>query len=147
VPAHGVDQLRALAHEQVAGTVQHQRRLLRFALHRHEPHGGPRYRLADRRRVGGIVLAALDVGLDVLRRHQPHVMTKRRQLARPEMGRGAGLHADQAGRQTGKEGDHLAAAETSPEDDVAYRIDAMHLEDMLGQIEADGRKLHRGWLP
>jgi hypothetical protein len=74
-------------------------------------------------------------------------MAERRQLARPEMGRGAGLHADQAGRQTGEEGDHPAAAETSPEDDVTYRIDAMHLEDMLGQIEADGRKLHRGWLP
>ena len=75
-------------------------------------------------------------------------MTKCRQLACPEVGRGAGLHADQAGRQPGEKGHHLAAAEASLEDDVACRVDAMHLEDMLGQVEADGRKLHRrGWLP
>ena len=46
-----------------------------------------------------------------------------------------------------KKGDHLAAAEAPLEDDVTCYVDAMHLEDLLGQVEADSRKLHRGWLP
>ena len=41
----------------------------------------------------------------------------------------------------------LAAPETPLQDDVAGGVDAVHLEDMLGQIEADSRKLRRGWLP
>src|SRR5262249_2258430 len=40
-------------------------------------------RLANRFRIGGVVLVALDVCLHVLRRHQPHLMPKRMELARP----------------------------------------------------------------
>src|SRR5262249_15648710 len=44
-------------------------------------------RLANRFRIGGIVLIALDVRLHVLRRHQPHLVPKRAQLASPVMRR------------------------------------------------------------
>ena len=35
------------------------------------------------KRVGGIVLVALDVGLHVLRRHQPHLVAKLREFTCP----------------------------------------------------------------
>src|ERR1700688_205616 len=50
----------------------------RFDLY--ETHGRPPHRLADRLGVGRIVLVALDVGLHVLRWHQPHLMAKLRQF-------------------------------------------------------------------
>src|SRR3712207_7309860 len=53
-------------------------------------------------RSGRVVLASLHVGLDVLRRHQPHLMPEGPQLARPEVRGRAGLDADQAGRQDRK---------------------------------------------
>src|SRR6202000_776293 len=62
------DQLRAQPE-------QHQRRLLFLALDRHELHRWPAHRLAQRLGVAAIVLVALDVGLDVLRRHQLHLVT------------------------------------------------------------------------
>src|SRR5262245_7854284 len=35
-------------------------------------------------RIGGVVLVAFDVRLHVLRRHQPHLVSKRAQLASPD---------------------------------------------------------------
>src|SRR5688572_36615 len=90
VPADGVDQLGPLADQQVAHAMQHEGRLLRLALHRDEAHRGPGHRLADRRGIGGVVLAPAEVGLDVLGGHQPHLMPQSAQLAGPEMRRGAG---------------------------------------------------------
>ena len=55
-------------------------------------------RLADRFGVGRVVLVALDVSLHVFRRHQPNLVTELRQLTRPIMRRGTGLHANEAGR-------------------------------------------------
>src|ERR1700691_5601952 len=52
-----------LLDHQGAGLMQHQHGLLVGALDRNEPHIGPRHRLADRRRIVGVVLAALEVGL------------------------------------------------------------------------------------
>ena len=49
-------------------------------VYRHEPHRGPRYRLADRFRIGGIVVVALDESLDGSRRHQLDLMSERVQL-------------------------------------------------------------------
>ena len=69
--ADRVDQLGALADEQVTRPVQHQGRLLVLTLDRDKAHRGPCHRLANGRGIGGVVLAALEVGLDVLCRHQP----------------------------------------------------------------------------
>ena len=78
--------------------MQHQPALLLGRFDLYETHGWPLHRLGDRLGVGRIVLVALDVGLHVLR---PSTVpgAKLRQFTRPIMGRGAGLHADQARRQ------------------------------------------------
>ena len=140
--AHGIDQLRALADQQVTRPVQHQRSLLLGALDRHEAHRRPRHRLADRGRIGSVVLAALDVGLHIARRHQPHIVAELPELARPLVRRGARLHANQARRQLAEKLEHLAASELLLEHRLLGSIDAMHLEDVLGEINSDRANLH-----
>ena len=97
--SQGVDHLGPLSHQKIARAMQHQPPLLLDRFDLHKTHGRPPYRLADRLGIGGIVLVALDVGLHVLCRHQPHLMAKLREFTRPIVRRGAGLHADQARRQ------------------------------------------------
>ena len=72
--------------------------LLLGRLGRDEPHVSPGDGLADRLRIGGIVLMVLHIGLNVSWRHQPNLVTKRLQLARPVVRRGASLDANQAWR-------------------------------------------------
>ncbi len=96
MPAYGVAQHRALTHQQLAGPVQHQGGLLLLRLDRNKPHRWPRHRLADRRRIVRIILAALEIGLHVARRHQLHRVAKGLQLAAPVMRRRTGFDADQA---------------------------------------------------
>src|SRR6266446_10009012 len=86
VPPHGIDQHRALTHQHLTGPVQHQGSLLFLRLECDEPHRWSRDRFADRRRIVRIILAALEVGLHIARRHQPHGMAERFQLAAPVMG-------------------------------------------------------------
>jgi transposase len=62
---------------------------------------------------------------------------QRAQLARPKVRGGAGFHADQTGWQRGEVGDDLGAPEAALHDGVARLVYAMHLEDVLGQVEAD----------
>src|SRR6478609_8784932 len=88
-----IAQHRALMHEQLAGSVQHESALLLLALSRYEPHRGPRHGLADRSRIIGVVLRALQISLYVTRRHQLHGVTQRLQLTAPMMCRRAGLDA------------------------------------------------------
>src|ERR1039458_8737033 len=54
--------------------MQHQPALLLGRFDLYKTHGRPPHRLADRLGVGRIVLVALDVGLHVLRRHQPYLV-------------------------------------------------------------------------
>ena len=69
--------------------------------------------------VGRIVLVALDIGLHVFRRHQPHPVAKFREFTRPIMSRGAGFHADKASRQRLEELQHLAAPQLLTDDDFS----------------------------
>ncbi len=128
--------------------MKNQQGLLLLALDRYEAHGWPLHRLADRLGVGPIVLATLDVGLHVARRHQTHLMTELADLARPVVCAGTGLDADQAGRQVGEEFEHLAAAKLSGDERLAMGIDAVHLEHGLGKVEADRGHVHApvSWL-
>src|SRR4051794_38385847 len=77
-------------------------------LDRDEAHAWSGDRLADRLGIAGISLAPLHVGLDVGRRHQPHLVTETGQLSRPMMARAAGLHADETRRELAEERDHLS---------------------------------------
>jgi hypothetical protein len=64
--------------------VQDQDVELSLALERDEPHRRPSRRHGDRRSVAVILLLRLDIGANILRRHQPHLVLLRRQLP-PEM--------------------------------------------------------------
>ena len=60
---------------------------------RDKPHARPAHRLADRRGIRRVGLVALDVRLDVLRRHQPHLVANRlhcRKLSFPAKGSSGG---------------------------------------------------------
>jgi hypothetical protein len=87
----------ALPHQQIARPVQHEDALLFSALDGYEAHGGARDRLADRFRVGVVVLAPLDIGLHVGGWHETNLVPKRRQFASPMVCRRTGFHADKAG--------------------------------------------------
>ena len=54
----------------------------------------------------------------------------------------ASFHADQASRNLPKEVDDLLAPQLAGDDDLARTIYAVHLEHVLGEINADGANLH-----
>ena len=58
------------------------------------------------------------------------------------MGGSTGFHADQASRNPAKEVDNLLATQLTGDDDLARAIHAVHLEHILGEINADGTNLH-----
>jgi hypothetical protein len=78
-------------------------------------HAGPPGRLTDCLGIVAVVLAALDVGFDVLRRDETHLVTERGQLARPMVSAGTSLHGDLGGRQLLEESNYLRAAEIDPQ--------------------------------
>ena len=90
--AKRVDGLRALTHDEIPRSEHCRAGLLLFALDRHKPHGRALRRLADRLRIGGIVLLPLYVRLHILWRDQANVMAHALQLARPVMRAAARLH-------------------------------------------------------
>ena len=112
-----------------------------------EAHGRAGHRLADRLRVGGVVLVALDVRLHVLGRDQPDLVPQLDQLAGPMVGAAAGLHADQARRQVGEERQQLASGQLLAQHRPALRVGTVHLEPGLCQVEPDCRNLRHGRLP
>src|SRR6266436_3331333 len=83
MPADRVRQHRSLTNQKLSAAMQHQARLLLFRLRRNKSHRGPRDRLADCGSVVGIVFAALNVGLYVARRHQPHRVAEPLKSAAP----------------------------------------------------------------
>src|SRR4029077_2702556 len=67
----------------------------------------------------GVILVAFDVRLHVGRWHQSHGVAKCLELARPMMRRGAGLNADQAGRQLPEERQDVATLQLTADDQLA----------------------------
>src|SRR5262249_49128340 len=104
-------------------------------------------RLADRFRIGGIVLVALDVRLHVLRPHQPHLMAKRAQLPRPVVRRRARLQANQTWRQSTEERQNLRTPKLLAQNRRSLRINPVQLKNMLRQVQSDRSNLAHGWLP
>ena len=77
--------------------MQHEQALLFWALETDKAHRRSLNRLADRFGIGRIVLAPLHISLHVVRRHQPHLVSQRRNLAPPVMGRGTRFDPNQTG--------------------------------------------------
>jgi hypothetical protein len=103
MPTQRVEKRCALAGELLARPMAHQLGLIVDRTHRNEALARPHRRLADRRRIGRIVLVAPDKRLHMRRRDQLHFETERQQLPRPMMGRRTGLHRHVARRKLGEE--------------------------------------------
>src|ERR1700734_3229520 len=145
--AQRVDVHRALLDQKIARLVKHQDGLLSGALDRNETHLGPRHRLADRPRVSCVVLAALDVGLGVGRRHQDDIMAHRPQFARPIMRRSASLHPYAAWRDALEELTKFRSREFSSHRGATFLLDRMNLKKVLRQIDANSHKGFHGRSP
>src|SRR5215471_1675748 len=147
MPAQSVHQTRTLAHQPLPATVQQHGSLLVSRLDRHKAHRRALNRLADRFRIGGIMLIALDVRLHILRRHQSHLVVKRAQLPRPVVRRRARLQANQTGRQSTEERQNLRTPKLLAQNRRSLCIDPVHLKNMLRQVQSDRSNLAHGWLP
>jgi hypothetical protein len=132
VPAQRVDDLGALADEQIARPEDHSRCLLSLALDGHEAHGRALGDSANRLSVGRIVLLPLDERLDVGRRDQPHFVTEFADHPCPVMRARAGFHRHTAARQAREEGEHLFTPQPLAQHDPSGRTRAVDLEHVLG---------------
>ena len=140
--ADRVDQHRALLDQEIAHPEHPQRRLLLSGFDRHKPHCRPAHRFANRFGIDRIVLAALDVGLDVLRRHQQHLVPQAAQPPRPVMRSAARLDADSRRRQLAKEFFDLAAPQLPPQHRVLVLVNPVNLKDMLGRVQPNPDNRH-----
>ena len=126
--------------------MQHHYALLLNRFRLDEAHRWPADRLADGLGIGGVVFLPLDIGLDVGRRHQPHVVAERQQFARPVVRGGAGLDADQAARQLGEKPQQPRAPQPLADDNLSLGVNAVHLKNRLGNVQTNRRKLSHGRL-
>ena len=131
----------------MACAVKHQAALLLGRLGWHEPHVGSGDGFTNRLSVSHVVLLPFDVRLHVSRRHQPHGMAECLQLARPIVRRGAGLDANQAWRQLLEERQDGATLQLAADNHLVGSINAVDLEDRLGDVETDCRDCLHGVAP
>src|SRR5262249_26585474 len=81
-----------------------------------------------------------------LRRHQPHLVAKRTQLARPVVRRRTRLHPNQAARKPAEEHQYLRTPKLLAQNCRSLLIDPVHLKNMLRQVQSNCRNLAHGWL-
>ena len=145
--ANSIRQRRPLSNQQLAYPMRGLRRLLLGRLNRYEPHLRPRQRLADRRRIRRIRLVPPHIGLDVLRRYQPHIVAQGPKLPPPMMRRRAGLDPYQTASQPAEEAQNLAPLQTPPQNSPAAGIRSVHLKNRLRHVQTYRANLFHGWLP
>ena len=114
VASERIGQLGPLANQAFTHLQNHALRLLRDRLHWNKMHARSPCRLADRLGVVTVILAALDVGFDVLGRDQTHLVAQRDQFASPMVCAAAGFHGNLGGRKLGEKGKQLRTAEIYP---------------------------------
>ena len=137
--AQGVERRRALPDHELARSMAHQRRLVLHRAHGNEALARTPCRLANRRRVGCVVLVAPDIGLHVRRRNELHREAEIQQLPPPVMRRGTGLHRHDAPRKRVEKLQKRSAIDRAGNDDRARRVDRVNAEDPLGQIKPHAR--------
>src|SRR5207245_1082169 len=97
-------------------------------------HGRALHRLSDGFRIAKVVLLSLRVRPNILRRHQPSVVSKHLQLATEMMCSDAGLHADQAWRHIGEPCFDLATRPLLPQHDGTAPVLAYEVKRVLADI-------------
>jgi hypothetical protein len=113
-----------------------------FAFGLDKPHRRTRGSLRNRLRVPIIVLLSLNVGPDILRRHQPNCVTKAGELASEMMSAATGLHRYPAGRQPPNELHNAVAPHPPPENHLTHRIEPNDAAAVFAQINPQNRDLH-----
>ena len=79
-------------------------------------------------------------------RDQTDLMPKPADLTAPIVAARAGFHRDNATRQTGKELQNLAAPKPLANNHSPFLINSMHLENVLGQVQANRANFSHGRL-
>jgi hypothetical protein len=147
-PADAVDAGRPLFLVALPQPVQRHHALLRDALDRHESHARPRSRLADRGRIGCIVLAGLAaqaIGRDEVRCDQLHMQAHCLQPPSPVVRPGTGFHRHQAARRQLRTPRREALAlQLLGCDHSARHIDRVDLDRSLRQVDANACNLVHG---
>jgi len=110
---------------------QHQRRLALRAFHGDEPHRQSIHCLTEGFSIGGVVLAALDIRLNILWRNEFYLMSKRLQKSGPMMGSTAHFDRPHSWWQFLEEGDHLLAPQFFAQHGLLSSVYAMQLKDVL----------------
>jgi hypothetical protein len=103
-----IDDAGALADQPLPYPVQRLEVELIGGLGRHKLHRRPLHRLGDRLRIAEVILLPLGIGTNILRWHQPGIVSKAIELATKMMRADAGFHADQAWWHVGKACFYLA---------------------------------------
>src|SRR4051812_39728274 len=89
------------------------------------------------------VLLDFDVGLHVLGRHQPHLVTLLAQDTAEVVGSAAGFHCHYAGRQRSGKTDDALPSEASPQDDATRSVQPCDAAAVLAKINPKNRNRHR----
>jgi hypothetical protein len=90
--------------------------------------------LANRFGIRGVVLLPLHERLHVSRRNQTDDMAQSSKLTCPVMGAAAGLHRHYTRGLAGEERQNFLASQPLTEDNLAGRIRAVRLKDVLRQV-------------
>src|SRR5260370_13892237 len=102
-----VDDCRAPHHPALAHAMQRLHIQLVIGFDRHEAHGWPSDSLGDRLSIDIVALVRLHVGLHILCRYQPHLVSLFPQCPAKKMRTSAGFHANQPDVYVGSEAQQL----------------------------------------
>src|SRR4051794_5774151 len=147
VPAQGVDALRPLPHQQVAGSEHNSVRLLCLVLHRHKAHPRPLRRFADRLSIRHVILLPLDEGLHISGWDQPHRVAQLAKLPRPVVRPATSLQRYKTGWLPREKLEHLGPHQALAEHHPAGRIGPVRLKYPFRNIKPYRASLAHGRLP
>src|SRR4051794_18411614 len=147
IAADSVAQLGAIADQPVTNADQHQGGLLLRCFHQYEAHCRPAHRLAKRFSIRRIILAALDIRFDQLRRDQLHRMPEGLQKPCTMMARTAGFNRDHSRRKPLEKCKHLLASQLLPQDRFLGSIHSVKLKNVFRRIHPNSANLLHGRSP
>src|SRR3954470_14256953 len=147
IAADSVAQLGAIVDQPVTHADQHQGGLLIRRFHRYEAHCRPAHRLAQRFRIRRVVLAALDIWFDQLRRDQLHRMPEGLQQPRTMVACTAGFDRDHCRRKLLEKCKHLLASQLLPQNRLLGSIHSVKLKNVFRRIHPNSANLLHGRSP
>jgi hypothetical protein len=133
----------SLADEQASCAMKHQEALVLDALDWNEPRiGAVTASQIAAASAASFVGSSSHVRFYIGRRKQSHNVPKSPNLARPVVGGGAGLNADQARCERGEERNDLASPEALAIGHLAFAINCMDVKYVLRNVQPNCRDFH-----